>query len=530
MFRDLRLILLLFVACPQIHGLNECKKRYYDQDSFVCVCDTNGCDEIEPIGDFNNDEVVVYTTSRASDRLKKTMSMFSAKLDRDIRATVDTKKRYQQILGFGGATTDAVVVVRNQLMAANASMAELLHQQYYGPKGLGYSISRVPLGSCDFSESEYSFAEIPDDFAMEHFELNDIKAEYLKKIVKEVPDMKLMKNTGRMKGPGKLIGPFNRFYYLAYARYIIKFFEEYFLKHGIKFFAMTVQNEPETGDYGTYPFQTMYLSAQMQRDFVNLRLGPMMKNNWITKDIKILGCDDQRNATLNYAMTIYNVNRDKSAVPGDYIDGIAVHWYVLQAPYYILTDVHLLRPEKMILATEACNSFANYEQIPYNGRWKSAELYCHDIIQNLRNWVVGWTDWNIHLNTMGGPNWVGNYVDAPILVNVSAEISDLQRSDGNRNSSAKPPIYHTEFFKQTSFYALAHFSKFIPRNSTIVDLTIDGFGGENDDLEGVVVVLHNRHDKETYTLEVDDLLHDNEVVKVKIGPKSIKTLIWKAKN
>ncbi|KAI6213223.1 Glucosylceramidase [Aphelenchoides besseyi] len=528
MLRNLCLILLLFATCSRIRGANECNKRYYDQDSFVCVCDTNGCDEIEPIGDIDDDQVVVYTTSSASDRLKKTTTMFNAKLDRDIRATVDTKKQMQRILGFGGAITDSVVIVRNQLMAANASMAELLHQQYYGPTGINYAIGRVPLASCDFSTHEYSFAETPDDFAMKDFELNDIKAEYLKKIAKEVPEMKFytspwMKNTGRMKGPGKLIGPFNRVHYLAYARYIIKFFEEYQLKHGIKFWAMTVQNEPETGALDIYPFQTMYVSAQMQRDFVNLRLGPMMKNNWITKDIKILGCDDQRNVTLDYALTIYNVNRDKAAVAGNFIDGLAVHWYVMQAPYSILSDVHFLRPEKMILATEACNSFEMNDQIPYYGRWKSGELYCHDIIQNLRNWVVGWTDWNIHLDTIGGPNWVGNFVDAPILVN----ISETRRSNENE---AKPPTYHTEFYKQTSYYAMAHFSKFIPPNSTIVNLDIDGFNEENDNLEGIVVVLHNRHETETYTLEVDDQLHDNEVVKVKIGPKSIKTLIWKAKN
>jgi hypothetical protein len=58
-----------------------------------------------------------------------------------------------------------------------------------------------------------------------------------------------------------------------------------------------VQNEPDTGALDIYPFQTMYMSAQMQRDFVNLRLGPMMKNNWVTKDIKIMAGDGWRNVS-----------------------------------------------------------------------------------------------------------------------------------------------------------------------------------------------------------------------------------------
>jgi O-glycosyl hydrolase len=67
-----------------------------------------------------------------------------------------------------------------------------------------------------------------------------------------------MKESGRMAGPGQMKGPFNRRYYLAYARYLIRFFEEY-QKLGVKFWGMTVQNEPDTGKLDVYPFQTMYL-------------------------------------------------------------------------------------------------------------------------------------------------------------------------------------------------------------------------------------------------------------------------------
>ena len=36
--------------------------------------------------------------------------------------------------------------------------------------------------------------------------------------------------------------------------------------------------------------------------------------------------------------------------------------------------------------------------------------------QDINNWVAGWTDWNIALDTEGGPNWVNNFVDSPIIV------------------------------------------------------------------------------------------------------------------
>lgn len=47
----------------------------------------------------------------------------------------------------------------------------------------------------------------------------------------------------------------------------------------------------------------------------------------------------------------------------------------------------------------------------------------------------------------GGPTYIDNYVDSPIMVNATAD----------------------EFYKQPMYYALAHFTKFIPRGSVRVD-------------------------------------------------------------
>ena len=53
----------------------------------------------------------------------------------------------------------------------------------------------------------------------------------------------------------------------------------------------------------------------------------------------------------------------------------------------------------------------------------------------MENWVAGWTDWNLALDLEGGPNWVSNFVDSPVIVNASLN----------------------EFYKQPSFYAMGHF-------------------------------------------------------------------------
>ena len=66
----------------------------------------------------------------------------------------------------------------------------------------------------------------------------------------------------------------------------------------------------------------------------------------------------------------------------------------------------------------------------------------------MNHWVTGWVDWNLVLDEGGGPNWAGNYVDAPIIVNNTVD----------------------EFYKQPMFYAMGHFSKYIPEDSVRIDL------------------------------------------------------------
>lgn len=70
-------------------------------------------------------------------------------------------------------------------------------------------------------------------------------------------------------------------------------------------------------------------------------------------------------------------------------------------------------------------------------------------LQFLNEDSVGWIDWNLVLDEQGGPNWVENYVDAPIIVNATVG----------------------EFYKQPVYYALSHFSKYIPRGSVRIDST-----------------------------------------------------------
>lgn len=124
-------------------------------------------------------------------------------------------------------------------------------------------------------------------------------------------------------------------------------------------------------------------------------------------------------------------------------------------------------------------------------------------------WVdVTQVDWNILLDTTGGPNWAGNRVDAPILVDPAAG----------------------RWWLQPSFYYLAHFSRFMPPGSrrVAVDVArapplhqleatavVDGSGLL------VVVVMNRGAFGFHYRLEVQGLGQ----VRVKLPARAIQTVV-----
>ena len=47
--------------------------------------------------------------------------------------------------------------------------------------------------------------------------------------------------------------------------------------------------------------------------------------------------------------------------------------------------------------------------------------YARNIIGSLNHWVSGWIDWNPVLDERGGPNHVGNFCGAPIMINLETK-------------------------------------------------------------------------------------------------------------
>jgi len=78
----------------------------------------------------------------------------------------------EPILGFGGAFTEASAL---NFMTLETDGKNAVLELLFGKDGLGYSVGRVPINSCDFSVASYSFDDVADDFSLDNF---DMKVEH----------------------------------------------------------------------------------------------------------------------------------------------------------------------------------------------------------------------------------------------------------------------------------------------------------------------------------------------------------------
>ena len=68
-------------------------------------------------------------------------------------------KTYQKIEGFGAALTESAGYALSRMSEENRKKVV---EAYYGKDGIGYTIGRIHMDSCDFSIGNYCAVENPD--------------------------------------------------------------------------------------------------------------------------------------------------------------------------------------------------------------------------------------------------------------------------------------------------------------------------------------------------------------------------------
>ena len=255
-------------------------------------------------------EVAVYTTADNSNhRLAATDTVtfkhLGQPLETQICVFVDPAKRFQTMLGIGGALTDAAAETFAKLPAAKQQ--EILKAYFDVKSGIGYTLARTNIHSCDFSSSSYTYVN-EGDKALQSFSVShdkQFRIPFIKQ-AQEAAGGKLnifaspwsppafMKDNINMLHGGKL----KREFYQAWANYYTRFIKEY-QKEGIPIWGLTIQNEP----MATQPWESCVYSAEEERDFLKNYLGPTMKRAGLG-DKKIIAWDHNRDLIYQRADTL----------------------------------------------------------------------------------------------------------------------------------------------------------------------------------------------------------------------------------
>ena len=393
----------------------------------------------------------LFTTAFATDQRMQAQGTHVFKpaaqpLETEINVFINPNHSFQEFLGMGGAITDASAEVFAQL--PEAQQQELLRAYFDPEAGIGYTLARTTIHSCDFSSESYTYVSDEDPelgtFSIEH------DRQYRIPLIKQATQAAggelllyaspwspppFMKTNGQMLQGGSL----KEEYYASWALYFAKFIEAYEAE-GMPIWGVTIQNEP----MATQRWESCIYTAEQERDFLKLHLGPTLEARGLG-DKNVVVWDHNRDLITHRAYTIFDDPEARK-----YAWGIGFHWYETwtggEPMFDNLGHIQDAYPDKHLLFTEGCQEA--FDAARYQG-WPKAERYGRSIINDFNQGTVGWTDWNILLDHTGGPNHVQNLCFAPI------------HADTRTGELIYTPTY----------YYLGHFSKFIRPGAKRVSAT-----------------------------------------------------------
>ena len=443
-----------------------------------------------PVNSFNTEitSTKIYTTVAGADTKLElggelAFDAFRQPLETEASILVNPAKQYQTFVGIGAALTDASAETFYKLN--EDQQAKFLEAYFDKDKGIGYSLARTIIHSCDFSTGSYTYIEEGDTelktFSIDHDK--EFRLPFTKKAIEAAGGELLMyaspwsppafmKTNNNMLQGGKL----KREFYQPWANYYAKFIKAYEAE-GVPIWGLSIQNEP----MAVQRWESCIYTAEDERDFLRDYLGPTLEKEGLG-DKKIIVWDHNRDLLFERASVILN---DPEA--NKYVWGTGFHWYEDwkdgQPMYHNVGKVNEAFPDKKLIFTEGCNEAYDLERIEDP---KLAERYGKAMINDFNNGTVAWTDWNILLDETGGPNHVGNLCFAHVHGDTSTGLLTFTNS----------------------YYYIGHFSKFIrpgakriSTGTTANHLSATSF--QNTDGSIVIVALNDSDKAINYMLTLE---------------------------
>jgi len=313
----------------------------------------------------------------------------------DEAVVIDSTKRFQQVLGFGAAMTDASAQLLSGLSdpQRRAVMAELFSR---ANGGLGLSFTRLTVGASDFSPTHYSYDDSPGnapDPDLRLFSIDPARKYVLPRVREALainPDLKVMISPWSapawMKTTGSLIqGQLKPEFYPAFAEYLAKVVEG-FGAEGVPVSMLTIQNEP---DFEPDSYPGMRVNSPDRAVIIGRFVGPTFARRGLKT--QILDYDHNwDNPEMPWTVLSDPVARK-------YVSGVAWHCYEGDVPAQ--SQVHDAFPDKDTWFTECSGGEWSPKFAEVLG-WMTDKL----IIGGANNWSRGTLLWNLALDAQHGPH------------------------------------------------------------------------------------------------------------------------------
>ena len=412
----------------------------------------------------------IFITAQNSEIYREEISPDFAQCPPNVKT--DAGNPRQIVSGFGGAFTESAAYTLSRMSKENRK--RVIDLYFDKENGIGYTLGRTHIASCDFSIEPYDYIEA-GDAELKTFDMGR-EDKWVIPFIKDAgeaagrpisllaspwsPSAFMKDNNNRLYG-GRLLPE----YYETWAAYFVKYLQIMRSK-GITIDYVSIQNDPDAKQ----TWDSCLYSGEQERDFVKV-LGKALETAGI--DIKILVHDHNRDILFSRTKIIYD---DEEAAK--YVYGAGVHWYVSE-DFSQCGLLHDYRPDKGMIFTEGCQ-----EGGVHLGDWKVAERYARNIMGDMNNWVEGYIEWNLALDETGGPNHVGNLCDAPIICDTTTDTVNIN----------------------PSFWYISHFSKFIKPGAVILpssadDIRLITLAAKNPCGENVLVILNQDADGSTVTVQ-----------------------------
>lgn len=413
-----------FFANADTPATAACNQEILDR-SIVTQCGASLCEPaLDQTGGKNRpnewpktkDEVVHIVSSRAGPRMKvNTYTAIDSSdvyyEDTHVNTTifVDTKLKYQRILGFGTTLTDASCTNIDDL--PDELRTKIIGDYFSTEEGIGLNLIKVPIGATKYSYTHYSLHQ-PDS---NQVELSAYDIDHRLPIIRDA-----LKAAGRFRNRVKILassatappelksnneltngGSIKGDKFDAYAAYLVGYVAA--LKaNNVNIWSLILSESPasvgraksetnETLDYNSMsmkPSEAIKLIKAINR-VRGQQLAPGAESQF-----RMLLLGDSRAYIPVWSDAIF-----KSEEIAKSVAGVAhVCDQSKAATYDNLAYVTRRYPNKYLLATQGSIN------TPIKlGNWQYAENYASEIVKNLEFGSVGWIDFNMALNLEGGP-------------------------------------------------------------------------------------------------------------------------------